>query len=73
MISGGFVHEEQVFSSNPEVDTDKLKAHHEEANTRLILHCTENQAPSIAIAARDTDVLVLLLAHSTKCPVTKFG
>jgi len=66
VVSGGFVDEEQVFSSNPEVDTDKLKARHEEADTRLILHCTENQAPSIVIAARDTDVLVLLLAHFHK-------
>ncbi|KAK3881230.1 hypothetical protein Pcinc_014312 [Petrolisthes cinctipes] len=40
MVSGGFVDEEQVESSDPEVDTDKLKARHEEANTTMILHCT---------------------------------
>ena len=53
------------------VDRDKLKARHEEADTRLILHCTEKQAPSIVIAARDTDVLVLLLAHFHKMPSDK--
>ena len=38
---------------------------------RLILHCTENQGPNIVIAARDTDVLVLLLAHFHKIPSDK--
>ena len=34
--------------------------------TRLIQHCVKSQASSIVVVARDTDVLVLLLAHFSK-------
>ena len=71
VVSGGFIDEEQVESSDPEVITDTLKAQHEEADTRMILHCTQTQASSIVIATRDTDVLVLLLAHFHKIPSDK--
>ncbi|KAK7075340.1 hypothetical protein SK128_002537, partial [Halocaridina rubra] len=37
----------------------------------MILYCTESQACSIVIAARNTDVLVLLLAHFHKMPREK--
>ena len=72
VVSGGFTDEEKVESSNVEVNTDNLKGHHEEADTRMILHCAENHlASSIVVAARDTDVLVLLLAHFNKIPCGK--
>ena len=71
VLSGGFNDEEKVESSSLEVDTDSLKACHEEADTRIILHCMNNQASSIVIASRDTDVLVLLLAHFHEMPTTR--
>ena len=48
----------------------ELEGCHEEAHTRMILHCVKSRASSIVVAARDTDVLVLLLAHfnNTSCP-----
>ena len=42
VVAGGFRNEEKVESSNPEVDTDKLAARQEEADTTLMLHCVEN-------------------------------
>jgi hypothetical protein len=63
VVAGGFSDEERAESSDQSVDTDKLEAKHEEADTRMILHCVESSASSIVVAATDTDVLVLLLAH----------
>ncbi len=40
-------------------------------HTRIVLHCMENQSSSIVVTARDTDVLVLLLAHFPKMPCSK--
>ena len=37
----------------------------------VCMYCTENQGLSIVIDARDTDVLVLLLAHFHKMPSDK--
>ena len=71
VLSGGFNDEEKVESSSLEVDTDSLKACHEGADRRIILHCMNNQASSIVIASRDTDVLVLLLAHFHEMPATR--
>lgn len=42
----------------------ELRCSHEEADTRIILHAVHCQCPFI-VHADDTDVLVLLLAHST--------
>lgn len=41
----------------------ELEARNEEADTRMVLHCTKSQASDFYVASRDTDVLVLLLAH----------
>ena len=41
-----------------------LKANHEEGDTRLILHAMHADADTIVVHCRDTDVLLLLLAHS---------
>ena len=71
VVSGGFSDEQKAESSSQEVDTDSLKACHEEADTRMILHCMNNQTSSIVVAARDTDVLVLLLAHFHEMPSTR--
>lgn len=71
VVSGGFTDEERVESSDPTVITENLIALHEEADTRIVLLCIENQSSSIVVAARDTDVLVLLLAHFPKMPCSK--
>lgn len=71
VAAGGFVDEEQVEATSPDVDTDKLRARHEEADTRVILHCVKIEADSIVVQARDTDILVLLLAHFSKMSCTK--
>jgi hypothetical protein len=45
------------------VNVHELEARHEEADTHIVLHCVKRQALIIVVAARDTDVLVLLLSH----------
>ena len=47
-------------------ETEKLEAKHEEVDTRVILRCIECRSSTIVVAARDTDILVLLLAHFHK-------
>jgi hypothetical protein len=70
VVAGGFRDEERVESSNPEVSSENLQAKHEEADTRVILHCVQSDASSIVVAARDTDILVMLISnfHQMKCP-----
>ena len=41
-----------------------LVANHEEADTRIVLHFLHYLSNFIVFAARDTDVIVFLLAHS---------
>lgn len=71
VVAGGFSDEEQVELSTPDVNTEELEGRHEEADTRMILHCVKSQASSIVVAARDTDVLVLLLAHFSNMSCTR--
>ena len=40
-----------------------MRAEHEEGDTRLILHCIHAHMNMIVVSVRDTDVLLLLLAH----------
>ena len=56
--------EEAVKTTSDTIDVQQLEARHEEADTRIILHCVKNQESNcIVVQARDTDVLVLLVAH----------
>ncbi|KAL8592266.1 hypothetical protein ACOMHN_036900 [Nucella lapillus] len=71
VAAGGFSNEERAETSDPRVDVEHLEARHIEADTRIILHCVNSQAASIVVSARDTDVLVLLLAHFHKMPCQK--
>lgn len=71
VVAGGFSNEERVETSDPQVDVEALEARHEEADTRVILHCVKSQAASIVVSARDTDILVLLLAHFHRMPCQK--
>lgn len=43
-----------------------MRAKHEEADTRVILHCLHAESQTIVVSARDTDVFVLLVAHFHK-------
>ena len=52
-----------VKSSDPDLEVSSLRANHEEADTRLILHCIHAHMETIVVAVRDTDVLLLLLAY----------
>ena len=47
-----------------------FKADHEEADTRLIVHCIHAHMESMVVYVRDTDGLVLLLAHYDKLSCT---
>lgn len=63
VVSGGFAEATTVKSSDPNLEVSSLSADHEEADTRLILHCIQAPMETIVVSARDTDVLLLLLAH----------
>ncbi|KAG1656012.1 hypothetical protein GQR58_024202 [Nymphon striatum] len=65
-VAGGFRDEEEVQTSNPNLDVMTLRARHEEADTRVILHCVHADADTVVVAARDTGILVLLIAHYPK-------
>ena len=45
------------------------RANHEEADTRVVLHCIHAETEDVVVAARDTDILLLLIAFfsSMKC------
>ena len=55
--------------TQPLVDIEMLRANHEEADTRVVLHCIHAETEDVVVAARDTDILLLLLAFfsSMKC------
>ena len=71
IVAGGFGNAEEVHCSVPHSDISKLQGNHEEADTRLILHCINSNANTIVVTARDTDVLLLLVAHFEKMPSSK--
>ena len=70
VVAGGFSEATIVKSSDPTLDLSMLEADHEEADTRLILHCIHAHMESMVVYVRDTDVLVLLLAHYDKMGCT---
>ena len=63
VVSGGFRDELAVRSSKTNTDLAQLKATHEEADTRLVLHAVHSQFNTVVVSSRDTDVLVLLVSH----------
>lgn len=65
VVAGGFVSECEV-QCNVSLDTTNLESSHEEADTRLILHAIHCKTDTVVILSRDTDVLLLLLAHIDK-------
>lgn len=69
VVSGGFLIENDVQTNNTDLPVQMLQAYHEEADTRIVLHCLQCDADSIVVSACDTDVLVLLVAlfHKIDC------
>ena len=70
IVGGGFEDPMKTFSSNVENNVSHLRANHEEADTRILLHvndaCNQGYA-RLVIECTDTDVLLLLLVlQSTK-------
>lgn len=63
VVAGGFQDEEEVQCSDQTLELDSLRAKHEEADTRFILHCLHAGTQNIVVSARDTDVFILLVAH----------
>jgi len=69
VITGvGFISEDQADSNDKSLNLDNLKATHEEADTRMILHMLHcknvSNCRTIAVSATDTDVFLLLLHHA---------
>ena len=70
VVAGVFSEATIVKSSDPTLDLSVLEADHEEADTRLIVHCIHAHMDSMVVYVRDTNVLVLLLAHYDKMRCT---
>lgn len=66
IVAGGFQEENVAKCSRVNVDTTALQGRHEEADTRMILHCVNSSAEFVVVCSNDTDVLVLLIAHFDK-------
>ena len=66
IVSGGFQDEDTVKCSRPNIDVRALRGFHEEADTRIILHCIHSDAEFLVVACQDTDVFCLLIAHIDK-------
>ena len=61
ITGGGFTEENAVLSSSLDIDITALQGYHEEADTRIILHCVHSTADFLVV--QDTDVFLLLVAH----------
>jgi hypothetical protein len=70
VVARGFSEATIVKSSHPTLDLSMVEADHEEVDTRLILHCIHAHMESMVVYVRDTDVLVLMLAHYDKMGCT---
>jgi len=68
VAAGGFVDEREVQSSGRAIDLSALKATHKEADTRLMVHCVNSSLDNVVVSPRDTDVLLLLIAHVPHIP-----
>ena len=52
-----------VESSDLKLDVEILEGRHEQADTRTILQCVRTMATNMVVSARDTDILVMLIAY----------
>ena len=70
VVGGGFLLEGDFKCNDSSVDIAQPKCVHKEGDTRIIIHCASSESEMLVVSARDTDVLLLLLAHvdSIKSP-----
>ncbi|KAG1671244.1 NEDD4 family-interacting protein 1 [Nymphon striatum] len=61
IVAGGLGLE--VETTDPEIEISMLRSDHEEAETRVVLHCIHASSQHIVVSARDTDITIVLLAH----------
>ena len=66
VVAGEFKDKEKAQCSNEETDSSIFYAAHEEADTRIVYHCIASTCETVVESARDTDVLILLVAHAAK-------
>ncbi|CAH3166947.1 unnamed protein product [Porites lobata] len=66
IVSGGFQDEDTAKCSRPTINIRALRGFHEEADTRIILHCIHSDAEFLVVACQDTDVFCLLIVHIDK-------
>ncbi|KAL9966179.1 hypothetical protein ACROYT_G024217 [Oculina patagonica] len=66
IVGGGFEEEDTVKCSRSNIDIRGLKGFHEEADTRMILHCVHSDAEFLVVSSQDTDVFLLLVSHFDK-------
>ena len=66
IVAGGCKDEKEVQCSDQTKELGSLRAKHEEADTRVVLHCLHAVTQTFVVSARDTDVFVLLVAHFHK-------
>ena len=55
-----------VNCSSPNIDIRALEGFHEEADTRVILHCVHSDAEFLVVSCQDRDVFLLLVSHLDK-------
>ena len=65
VVSGGCSNEEDVLCSDPSLDAAVLRSNPKEADTRFVLR-EVGHVNNVVVSARDTGVLLLLLAHRAK-------
>ena len=66
VVAGGFDDETEVQSTNSWTDVTLLKAAHEEADTRIVLHAMHSSCETVVVSVRDTDVFLMLVYHFDK-------
>ena len=62
VVAGGFPTADDTQCTEPLVDIQMLRANHDEADTRVVLHCIHAETEDVVVAARDADILLLLIA-----------
>ena len=72
ITAGGLTEATNILSNKPEFDVQTLRSTHEEADTRLILHCAHTQSHTVVVWCRDTHVLLMLMSHSSTMNKTIF-
>ena len=63
-VVSGDEDQKEVGCSRQDVDVSALRATHEEADTRIILHAINVDVDALTVSVRDTDVLLLSLSYA---------